>query len=224
MVDLMGDCRQMRGIARFAWVFFYVMNIVTIYWLWDWLKNSGKKLFKVLIVVAALLMLLLDAYFNVRNRGKGLENYIPALTDKQLLLPENQWIKHINIKNYQAFIPLPYFHVGSENIWIDGKCNIVNQSFISIKNSGLPCMGVMLSRTSLSQTVENIGLMLSPSGKTVNMDRFKSRKPFLLMTALGDQLNEHELELIRHASLIDSSGRFKIYELPFQLSGILPIQ
>ena len=93
MVDLIGPVRQMRGIARFAWVFFYVMNIVTIYWLWDWLKNSGKKLFKVLIVVAALLMLLLDAYFNVRNRGKGLENYIPALTDKQLLLPENQWIK-----------------------------------------------------------------------------------------------------------------------------------
>jgi hypothetical protein len=216
LVDLIGPVRQMRGIARFSWIFFYVMNIVTIYWLWNWYKAPGKIIVKALIIISAILMLFTDAWYNVRNRGKSLENIIPALTDKKLNLPENQWIRRIDLTRYQAMIPLPYFHVGSENIWIDGGCDIVSQSFIAIKNSGLPCMGVMLSRTSVSQTVENVGLMLEPSCSSVKMGRFPSKKPFLLMAARCDLLSEHEKQLITHARWIDSSGVFDIYELPFR--------
>jgi hypothetical protein len=216
LVDLIGPVRQMRGIARFSWIFFYVMNIVTIYWLWDWWKNPGKKLVKALIIAAALLMLCTDAWYNVRNRGKWLENNIPALTDRDLKLPENQWIRRIDLTRYQAMIPLPYFHVGSENIWIDGGCNMVNQSFIAIKNSGLPCMGVMLSRTSVSQTLENVGFMLDPSCTSIDMQRFPSQKPFLLMAARCELPNDHERQLITHARWVDSSGVFDIYKLPFR--------
>jgi hypothetical protein len=216
LVDLIGPIRQMRGIARFSWIFFYVMNIVTIYWLWNWWKSPGKRIVKTLIIAAAILMLFTDALYNVRNRGKSLENFIPALTDKKLKLPENQWIRRIDLTRYQAMIPLPYFHVGSENIWIDGGCDIVNQSFIAIKNSGLPCLGVMLSRTSISQTVDNVSLMLGPSCNSVKMDRLPSKKPFLLMAARCDLLSEHEKQLITHARWIDSSGVFDIYELSFR--------
>jgi hypothetical protein len=215
LVDLLGPIRQMRGIARFSWLFFYVMNIITIYWLWNWWKDPGAKLLKTLVIAAALLMLLTDAYYNVRHRGKSLENIFPILTDRTLTQPGNQWIKRIDLSRYQAMIPLPYFHIGSENIWLDGGCDIVTQSFMAIKNSGLPSMGAMLSRTSVSQTVANVSLMLDPACNTVNMARFPSQKPFLLMAARCDQLSEHEKQLINHARWIDSSGVFDIYELPF---------
>jgi hypothetical protein len=215
LVDYIGPVRQMRGIGRFSWVFFYVMNIVTVYWLWDWWKNPGKKLVKASVILAAMLMLCTDAWYNVRGRGKWLENEIPALTDKNLSEPENQWIRRNDLTRYQAIIPLPYFHIGSENIWMDGGCDIVNESYIAIKNSGLPCMGVMLSRTSLSQTVANISLMLNPSCGSVDMSGFPSKKPFLLLAARCDMLHEHDRELIRHARRVDSSGVFDLYELPF---------
>ena len=214
LIDLIGPVRQMRGIARFSWVFFYVMNIVTIYWLWNWFKEKQGWL-RAAVIIAALAMLCTDAWYNVRNRGRSLENSIPALTDRQLEEPENQWIKHINIRNYQAFIPLPYFHIGSENIWIDGGCEIVNRSFIAIKNSGLPCLGVMLSRTSLSQTVENVSFMTGLPCNELHLERFPTKKPFLLLVAPCDLLNEHERQLILNATKIDSSGNFGIYELPF---------
>lgn len=214
LVDLIGPVRQMRGIARFAWVFYYVMNVVTIYWLWNWWKTGRHKWTKAAVIAVALLILCTDAWYNSRNRGKWLENHIPAFTDQQLAQPENQWIRRININRYQAFIPLPYFHIGSENIWIDGGCDIVNQSFITIRQSGLPCMGVLLSRTSRGQTLENIALMLGTYNK-VNTERFPSKKPFLLMVANCDLLNDHEKQLIRHATPVDSSGKFDIYELPF---------
>jgi hypothetical protein len=219
LIDLIGPIRQMRGIARFSWIYFYVMNIVTVFWLWKWWQKEHRITLKVLVFAAALLMLCIDGWYNVRNRGKWLENVIPAFTDRKLEKPENQWIRRHDLNRYQAFIPLPYFHIGSENIWIDGGCDIVNESFIIVKNSGLPCLGVMLSRTSLSQTIENVSLMLGPDCKSLNMRRFKSQKPFLLVVADCNTLTDRERQLVDHSVRIDSSGKFGIYELPFKAFG-----
>jgi hypothetical protein len=218
-IDLIGPVRQMRGIARFSWVFYFVINIISVYWLWNYWKKSGKKILPVILLIAALLILSYDAFYNVRNRGKQLENHIPGLVDNQLVLPENQWIRHIHPGQYQAFIPLPYFHIGSENIWLDKGCEIIPKSFITIVRSGLPCLGVSLSRTSLNQTVDNIALMLEPAGRPEKMDRFPSRRPFLLLAAKCDRLTLHERQLISHATQIGSSGSFDIYQLPFSAFG-----
>ncbi len=214
LVDLIGPIRQMRGIGRFAWIFYYVINIVTIYWLWCWWKSEKRKI-TLVITTVAIFILYLDTWYNIHNRGELLENELPVISDSALSLPENQWINRVNIKDYQAFIPLPYFHVGSENIWIDGGCDIVKQSFTVIKNSGLPCMGVMLSRTSISQTLENVSSITSPTCDHLEMQRFPSEKPFLLLVAKCEIPNWHEKELIRHAQRVDSSGAFDIYHLPF---------
>jgi hypothetical protein len=216
LVDFTGPLQQMRGIARFSWIFFYVMNMVAVYGLWETWKRGRRKTLLTAIMALSVLMLFYDAYYNVRGRGKSLENIIPALTDNKLVSPDNHWIRHVSIPAYQAMIPLPYFHVGSENIWRDGGCDIIPQSFIALARSGLPSLGVMLSRTSLSQTMENVGLMLEPSAASVNMGRFPSEKPFLLMAARCKSLTEQERRLIRHATWLDSSGAFDVYALPFR--------
>ncbi len=215
LVDLIGPVRQMRGIARFAWVFFYIMNIVTVYWLWQWIKNDKTIVAKV-IIVAALTIMCIDAYYVVRNRGKLLENHIPELVDNGFSTPENRWLKHIDPAKYQAFIPIPYFHIGSENIWRDGGWEIISKSLLTIKNSGLPCTGTLLSRTSLSQTIASMSLMLGPACDQLNEERFPSRKPFLILTKPSALINDFEQQLINHSSLIDSTGGFYIYEMPFE--------
>jgi hypothetical protein len=191
------------------------MNIVTIYWVWEIWKKANRKHWAMMLLIVSLAVLLYDAYFQVRNRGKGLENYIPALVDKDLRLPENQWIRRQDLSRYQAIIPIPYYHIGSENIWIDGGCEIVPASFIAIKNSRLPGMAVMLNRTSISQTIENVSLMLGPSSNDLNLERFPSKKPFLLMAARCKLLSEHERQMIGHSRWIDSTGNFDLYEMPF---------
>jgi hypothetical protein len=216
LIDLIGPVRQMRGIARFSWLFYYVMNIVTVYWLWEGWKKTSRKHWALLLMILAMAVLFYDAFYQVRNRGRSLENNIPALVDTNLTEPENQWIKRHDLTRYQALIPMPYYHIGSENIWIDGGCDIVPASFIAIKNSRLPGLGVMLSRTSISQTVENVALMLGPSSRELHMDRFPSEKPFLLMAARCDLLSEHERQMISRSRRIDSTGHFDLYEMPFQ--------
>ncbi len=70
LIDLIGPVRQMRGIARFSWLFYYVMNIVTVYWLWEGWKNARRKHLALLLMILALLVLFYDAYYQVKEPGK----------------------------------------------------------------------------------------------------------------------------------------------------------
>ena len=216
LADLIGPVRQMRGICRFSWLFYYSMNLIAIYGLWT-LHEKHRKTVTGILLFLALLILCTEAYFNVRHKGPWLENHVPALVDRKLTEADNQWIHRVPLSNYQAIIPLPYYHVGSENIWIDGGCDIVTQNFIGIDRSGLPSVGVMLSRTSISQTIANVAMMLEPSRSSTDMGRFPSQKPFLLMVIRCDALKLPEKNLIAHALPIDSTDQFVLYEAPVRV-------
>jgi hypothetical protein len=216
LADLIGPVRQMRGICRFSWLFFYNMNLIAIYGLWTF-HEKHRKLGTGILLFLVLLILCTEAYFNVRHKGQWLENHVPALVDRKLTEPDNQWIHRVPLSNYQAIIPLPYYHVGSENIWIDGGCDIVTQNFIGIDRSGLPSVGVMLSRTSISQTIANVAMMLEPSRTSTDMSRFPLQKPFLLMAIPCDVLKPAERNLIAHSRAIDSTDHFVLYEAPLRV-------
>jgi hypothetical protein len=73
----------------------------------------------------------------------------------------------------------------------------------------------MLSRTSISQTFENVQFMLEPVSGDMDMSRFPNQKPFLLVAAHCDKLTAFEKMLIHRAEIIDSTGNFSLYDLPF---------
>ena len=214
LVDYMGPLRQMRGIARFAWLFYYVINIVVFYWLYFNWNSKSKKVIPTLLIILAFVVLYFDAYTWARNRGSGLENYISEMQDKGNITAENQWINRINTNDYQAILPIPYFHIGSENIWIEHGCDIVKKSLITSYQTGLPSMAVMLSRTSISQTCNSLSIMLEPSLNGLKSMHFPSGKPLLLIAARCNELSENEKRLIQEAKLLDSSPGFDYYSLP----------
>jgi hypothetical protein len=213
-VDYIGPLKQMRGIGRFSWIFYFVINIVVFYWLWNYWKNQLKKIIPTLLIVLALGVLYYDAYTWVRHRGENLENYLPEMQDQGNKTVYNEWINHINTQDFQAILPLPYFHIGSENIWIEGGCDIVKKALITGYQTGLPSMAVLLSRTSLSQTYSNISLMLDPTLGSIKELKLPSNKPLLLIAAKCDQLNKNEKRLIQEASLLISTNEFDYYSLP----------
>jgi hypothetical protein len=214
LVDYIGPLRQMRGIGRFAWVFYFVINIVVFYWLYFNWKNQVKKLVPTILIVLAFVILYFDAYSWAKNRGKGLENYLPEMQDIGNKTIGNQWINRVNINDYQAILPIPYFHVGSENIWIERGCNILQKSLITSYQTGLPSMAVMLARTSIGQTCNNLSIMLEPSLNGIKSMHFPSDKPLLLIAAQCNELSENEKRLIHEAKLLDSSPGFDYYSLP----------
>lgn len=214
LVEYIGPIRQMRGIGRFAWLFFFVINIVLAYKLWNW--QPKKKILKYLILVPTL-MIVYDAYSYSRKKEAHLNNKIELLSDHNNKLDANNWVNTINASQYQAIIALPYFHIGSENIWINAECSVLKHAFYTSLKTGLPMLNVYYSRTSLSQTYENISLSKEPYRPLNIVNHFPNRKPFLLLAINCDKITAPEQNLINQANFIMKLPDFSLYSLPFEV-------
>ena len=211
LLDYMGPIQQLRALARFSWLFFYVLNILVfigIFHLWK------RGLFMKLLALSALVFLLYDGYLNVSSYAPRLNNRIPELDDSANLGPENAWVSLINPNTYQAILPLPYFHVGSENVWLESKCDIMRQSVIVSLKSGLPSMGVALSRTSISQSYKNLELRSIPVGPYRVKNDLPNQKPLLVMVDNCQDLNPSEKALVNNSLPVWQGPKFSFYSLP----------
>jgi hypothetical protein len=211
MLEYLGPIKQLRALARFSWTFFYVINILAFIGIATLLKRGWAL--KVIAIIS-LAFLLYDGYLNVRIYAPNLNNRVPELDDTANTTPENAWVSLINPQDYQAILPLPYFHVGSENIWLESKCESLPQSLIVGLKSGLPSMGVALSRTSISQTYKNLELTSIPVGPYRVKADLPNQKPLLVMVDKCNDLNKAEKELVRHASKVWQGPKFSFYSLP----------
>lgn len=213
LVNYSGPLKQMRGIGRFTWPFFYTINIIGIYIIWSYLKEKNKTA----LISIVLILLGYDAYLNARNRVASLNNSLPELQDTSNQLPENEWAKIVDASKYQAIIPIPQYNSGSENIWIDSGPEGTRQSFIFSLKTGLPNMAIFLSRTSISQSLNCYQVACEPYRKPEILKDCKSTKPFLLMVLKADNYRKGEAYLMSKGKLIYKGSKFDLYDLGFKI-------
>jgi hypothetical protein len=211
LLDYLGPIQQLRALARFSWLFYYVLNLLVFYGIFRILK---KGIPMKILAILALAFLFYDGYLNISEYAPRMNNRVAELEDKANTSPENAWVSLIDKNKYQAILPLPYFHVGSENVWLEAKCDILRQSFIVSLKSGLPSMGVMLSRTSLSQTYKSLALVSNPVSPFQIIKDLPNKKPLLLMVDNCNDLTTPEKNLVQHSSLVWKGPKFAFYELP----------
>lgn len=210
-----GLLKQLRGIGRFAWVFYYVINIVVFYVIFQWITHK-KRWVKIAVPTLALGLLFYDACIMNTGRQSHYLNRISALEDTHNRLPGNEWLRKIDPANYQAIIPLPYFHIGSENVWrFNGEEKLKNDVMVASLKTGLPLMAVSLSRTSLSQTFLNFAVTGEPYRPLEILKDFKNRKPLLVL------VNEHsisktETDFLRKCHKLEETSSFSVYEITLE--------
>jgi hypothetical protein len=217
-----GFLSQLRAVARFSWLFFYVANIAVWVLVYRWAASYKSKPLGYSLLAVFLLVFGLEAFDYAKGSFKALDNPIEQLADKNNLMEENRWVNRINVEDYQAIMPLPYFHIGSESSWVDAQCGIDKQMYIASLKTGLPCVGVMMGRTSLSQTYKNIALSRTPWTKFDVLDEYPNRKPLLLMVAKCDAISKDEQRLVEHASLVASSTNVDFYKLTIDSLEAIP--
>jgi hypothetical protein len=222
-VKKLGFFRQMRGIGRFAWMFYYIINILAVYLTYKLIDHLKWKIVKVAFLAIIAFFLCADAFQTINGYNNALNNKLPELADKTNQLPENQWINKINVNDYQAIIPLPYFHLGSENITIIPLGNIQKNSHIVSLKTGLPLTAVAMSRTSLSQTSKNIQLVLEPNEPLKILEEMPNKKPFLLMVEEA-LLNSDEKYLVANSEFLFKSKEYSIYKLSYATLASLHIK
>jgi hypothetical protein len=206
-----GLLKQMRGIARFAWVFYYIINIITFYKIGKWAANK-KNILSYFIVATSLFFVCYDAYTMSINKQTVFNNTVEQLEDVENQLPQDKWINEINSNNYQAIITLPYFNVGSENVWMETQSDIVKDVFIVSIKTGLPTTSLILSRVSLSQTYKNIQLIKDPYRTLSLLKDLKNNKPFLVLVREKD-LNDAERRFLKKCIIIKKTPTYNVYQM-----------
>ncbi|RIJ49328.1 hypothetical protein D1614_07220 [Maribellus luteus] len=216
MVDYVGPFRQLRALARFSWLFYYVLNIVVFYALYRKLvENNKSNLWKVLTVLAVG-FLLFDGYWNIYMNSRFIQNRNAEMEDVSNSLPQNEWVSKIKPADYQAILPIPYFHVGSENIWIESKNNMQEMTMIASLKTGLPTTAVQLSRTSISQTYKNYTLVTEPFESYALLTDLPASKPFLLLINGDYSPNEDEQRLIRFSEPVFKNDKVEVKSLSIE--------
>lgn len=206
-----GPFRQFRAIGRFIFPFYYMLGIFTIYVLWKWQHRKTNYQVKIIFAIA-ILFYGYDAWLNLeQNTGKHI-NRLEALNDRTNQLERNQWVHHHDWEDFQAIMPIPYFHVGSENYWLNGGSPNQSDAYIASLKTGLPLNSVMLSRTSISESLKNIELVLEPLERYTVLEDLPSDKPFLLMVYKKGKITECEQRIVNFAEYLEENKYFTLYK------------
>lgn len=212
LLDYISFLKQTNSIKYFSWVFFYIMNIIAYYFLFQIVRNITKRWQHLLVFLSLILLLLFD--FTVKYRHHFLFNYQTTnyyRTLKKQFYDDNR-LSQINPKNYQAIIPLPYFHVGSENIYLPPRCEAAKHVFSLSLVTGIPTNAVWLSRTSINQSFENLQLIYEPYRLPEILQNIEQNKKLLILTCLCADVSRNEQRLINHSKFLFHTGHFCLYE------------
>ena len=206
---------QFRSIGRFAWIFYYCINILAPAVVYNFLKKIFVKKQISIIIFAGLLLIpcaeALIKQIRIKERYNFSQN---CLNKKYLYKEETHILDQIETDKYQAIIPIPYFHSGSNCYFkMENTHKIIRLNDIVSFYKEIPSFGVRLSRTSLLDTRIIGSIFLPPYCERAIGNYMLSEKPCLILRDKTKSLLFYEKELIKQADLYYEDDAIALYNL-----------
>lgn len=207
--------RQFRSPGRFAWIFYYVINVYAIYVFYNlylYYKRNHSRI-AILVLSIGLVILIIESSSYFFNEAKNYNTH-PVANPFNPKLPcdSDLAIGKINTEEYQAILFIPLFMQGSEKLYIDNSNGDFSTAMRIAYRSGLPLMDAMMSRTSLSQSIAITALVSNPLLEK-QLPEQMNEKPILLITN-HIQLSVADKNLIAQADSVAGWKNFTCYKLP----------
>lgn len=214
-LDFLPGLEQFRALGRFAWVFFYVATIYSVYLIDVYYKKSKKKIFPISLMILAVVLF----YFEGKPYHTGTANSITKT--KNLFLKENldkpiqKALDKISPHDYQAIIPLPFYMIGSDVFGIDGTTKTHQLSQLFSYHTGLSLFGGSLSRTSAIEA-KNATQLVSTDfyNKAIKKDLKSGKKILILYTK--ESLSFSEKQILDKSKIIYQNKKFSIGEISIE--------
>ena len=208
-----GPIKMFRGVGRFAWIFYYTINIIALLGVWYWIRSASKNWARVAIAVPVFALLTYEAYHNSIAYPIDLDEIAEFNTRNYY-----QEKSGIDFNRYQALLTIPYYNVGSDNFWvtIPNLGLILQKSLLLSVETGLPTTSAMLTRSSLSQTLNQIQLVTEPYRYPKILEDFPNDKPLLMVWDHPRYLENKHLygHLEGEGTLLFEDGPLQLLEIP----------
>ncbi|HSI91160.1 MAG TPA: hypothetical protein VK927_08585 [Adhaeribacter sp.] len=220
LVDIISPLKQFRSLGRFAWIFYYVFSVFAafyFYQLYRYLAAKRAAFFGFSLLLFLFLIWGLDAKINIDRKIKQMKENNQAIAFTGYDGNYLQFLHQLNLKpsDFQAIVPLPYFSIGSDKFNIEGSMASVHETFRASLSTGLPIAANLMSRTSVSHTMQLQQLLSSPLIDKEVLKKFPNRKPLLLLVT-RDELTAAEQRLVSKGTKLFENERVALYELPLE--------
>lgn len=206
--------KQFRAIGRFAWIFYFIIGIVSTYKIQQYIdrKAPSKLVSRFLIPLIFLSVPIWESQDYHLEIQKNANKYKNIFDFQQLPNDIQNTIKSVNTEKYQAIIPVPYYYIGSDNYGKTANDSIYKLSKTLSFHLKKPIMASFLSRTSVSDSkklMQITGLGLYPKPL---INDITDQRPFLLIVNKTSVTNE-ELKIVERAKPLFTAASFSLFEL-----------
>ena len=190
---------QFRTLARFVWPFWWAVVLGFSWYIARWRHLPGLRW-----ALAALCGLLIVDTVNATHHYRTITQRTNLLTDPAATEPVRQLVGWMKPAQYQAILPLPYFHVGTEaapgalNITIDPDDPHCNMTYQLSMVTGLPLMSNKSARTPVHEA-ELLYSVLRPGGPDPELLAKIDQRPILVFldSAYYDGRNNYYRDQLR---------------------------
>ncbi len=173
---------QFRCLGRFAWVFFWWVNISGVLMI-DRMYRTGKTV-KVLrwLLVPVIGIVMADTYSLVKtSNGERHENDVTNTANMELA---KDLLQNVETSRYQAILPVPYYHIGAEDytVSIDPEEPFFKLNTQMSLLSHLPQMSSKMSRSAVIEAKALCSLFVPGIGEADYLKaRMQPGKPVLVI-------------------------------------------
>lgn len=211
IVDLLTPLKQFRVLGRFTWVYFYVLTVSMVVFL-QYLFSVSKrfktpiKAFYILGITATFLEII-PAHQDVSNSISEHQN-----TFKKEHLSEelSELVEWTNQQNYDAVLFLPFTHLSSENIVLQGSEKASFEAMMLSFHTQTPLLNTVTSRTSVQEAVLMHNLFAPDYIEKHIFDHIPEESEIVVMMN-KEELNPNEKRIVNTSELRYENDEFKVY-------------
>ncbi len=215
LLDWFPLINNFRSIARFSWPFFFVITISTTVYSSLLLKENKFRLLVLLAITVIPLTYVWEGLPLHKSIRKQIRQEVPNYFNAKYLPQSFKEGLHFADKSkFQAIVPLPFFHTGSDAFKAYGTNKSYLTTMVISYHSGIPIMGNYATNTSISES-KNIIQVISPNyyNKKIIND-ITNRKPFLIVYS-NESLDKYQAELLNNCEKLFSCGNFSLFSISY---------
>jgi hypothetical protein len=187
--------RQFRSLGRFSWIYYNIAGVyaaVVIDRLSAGLMYNKKRFAGVALLVLVCCVWGTEAggymYYSRYRSEYAMYNYSMVFSEG-----EQGWDAFLNEHHYQkedlqAILAVPFYHVGTEKLWVAENEWLGTLTTKAALQLGLPIVDVLMSRSSWAEAMKQVRIAGGPFTDKPLLRDIHSKKPFLLLYFNEDSL------------------------------------
>lgn len=220
LADYVAAFRQFRTMGRFSWSFYYLLLVFTsifIFRLYHLMRRKhylwqAKCMIGMVFIIWSVQLSGYVKWLQDSIGTYGREVYAEVYHENEMNWTEWLQEKGYQPSDFQAILALPFFHIGSEKLWLQDN-DEAKTFFYSAKmalQTHIPIIDVMMSRTSWTQTFSSVLLTDGMLSHKPLLDSFSDKKLMILVNR-GHPLQPKEEAWIKQATFIGERADLSLY-------------